>query len=154
MSNDNNTSAVTFSPREMEVLALAWQCMDTQPKIDYEKLALLTGYTKGSAAVTFQKIKKKIGDLGASISGVPIPATPKKNNAGKAAATPKSGGKRAATANESPTKRAKKTVGKKGKKVVDEDEEPEVEPMKVKKEEVDDEDEETTDDVAEDTPDN
>ena len=24
---------VSFTPREMEVLALAWQCMDTQPKV-------------------------------------------------------------------------------------------------------------------------
>ncbi|KNG46268.1 hypothetical protein TW65_07074, partial [Stemphylium lycopersici] len=27
-----NTSPVTFTSREMEVLALAWQCMETQPK--------------------------------------------------------------------------------------------------------------------------
>jgi hypothetical protein len=24
---------ISFSPREMEVLALAWQCMETQPKV-------------------------------------------------------------------------------------------------------------------------
>jgi hypothetical protein len=24
---------VSFSPREMEVLALAWQCMETEPKV-------------------------------------------------------------------------------------------------------------------------
>ncbi|KAL7779588.1 hypothetical protein CFE70_009092 [Pyrenophora teres f. teres 0-1] len=45
MSNNN----VTFTPREMEVLALAWHCMESQPKIDMNKLASLTGYTPGSA---------------------------------------------------------------------------------------------------------
>jgi hypothetical protein len=30
--------AVTFSAREMEVLALAWQCMEAQPKVSDENL--------------------------------------------------------------------------------------------------------------------
>lgn len=29
----SNSKDVSFTPREMEVLALAWQCMETQPKV-------------------------------------------------------------------------------------------------------------------------
>lgn len=84
MSKDE---AVSFSPREMEVLALAWQCFESEPKvrnrggwnggpsslrlftqsladyapqIDIKKLARLTGYTEGSASVTIGKIKRKL----------------------------------------------------------------------------------------------
>ncbi|OSS44566.1 hypothetical protein B5807_10758 [Epicoccum nigrum] len=33
----------TLSPREMETLALTWQCFTTEPKVDTDKLAALTG---------------------------------------------------------------------------------------------------------------
>lgn len=29
----NNNKQATLSPREMEVLAIAWQCMEQQPKV-------------------------------------------------------------------------------------------------------------------------
>ncbi|KAF2132106.1 hypothetical protein P153DRAFT_184310 [Dothidotthia symphoricarpi CBS 119687] len=81
---------ITLSPREMEVLALAWQCMESQPKIDMTKLASLTGYTTGSASVTFGNIKRKIKLLGESLSSNG-PATPKKTGGpGRSKATPAS----------------------------------------------------------------
>ncbi|KAJ4374292.1 hypothetical protein N0V83_003033 [Neocucurbitaria cava] len=101
---------VTFSPREMEVLAIAWQCMETQPKplnnltihylmrypealrttnppranntqVNMEKLARLTGYTPKSAQVTFGKITRKIKLMAESLSENG-PATPKKGGGG------------------------------------------------------------------------
>ncbi|EFQ91521.1 hypothetical protein PTT_11612 [Pyrenophora teres f. teres 0-1] len=82
MSNNN----VTFTPREMEVLALAWHCMESQPKIDMNKLASLTGYTPGSATVTFGKIKHKIKLIGDSLSSSG-PAPPKNGHRAKATTT-------------------------------------------------------------------
>jgi hypothetical protein len=162
-------SAITFSAREMEVLALAWQCMEQQPKvsispprtststrlaptplflshthtnplqIDMNKLATLTGYTPGSAAVTFGNIKRKIKLLGEGLAA-DGPATPKKGaGAGrpKASATPKKRGTSTAAADdESPTKRAKKTSSTKETRKDHEDEDDEDFAPKVKKEEL------------------
>ncbi|KAF1830968.1 hypothetical protein BDW02DRAFT_650259 [Decorospora gaudefroyi] len=103
-----SSKQITFTPREMEVLALAWQCMETQPKIDIPKLAQLTGYTTGSASVTFGKIKSKIKSLGDSLSENGPAVTPKK----PAKPSPKSTPKRKTTINDNastPSKRAKKT---------------------------------------------
>ncbi|KAF1936540.1 hypothetical protein EJ02DRAFT_427425 [Clathrospora elynae] len=98
---------VTLSPREMEVLALAWQCMETQPKIDMRKLASLTGYTFGSASVTFGNIKRKIKLLGDSLSAI-APATPKKRGGSDLAkTTPKKRG--AAAVNDTATTPSKRT---------------------------------------------
>ncbi|KAI1542971.1 PIG-U domain containing protein [Pyrenophora tritici-repentis] len=80
-----SNNVITFTPREMEVLALAWKCMETQPKVDMNKLASLTGYTPGSASVTFGKIKQKIRLVGDSLSSAG-PAPPK--NGSRAKATP------------------------------------------------------------------
>ncbi|KAL1796340.1 hypothetical protein ACET3X_004880 [Alternaria dauci] len=103
---------VSFSPREMEVLALAWQCMETQPKIDMTKLAALTGYTIGSASVTFGKIKTKIRLLGESLS-TNGPSTPRKTGGpgrAKATSTPMSTPKKRGppTTSDTPAKRARK----------------------------------------------
>ncbi|KAL1613016.1 hypothetical protein SLS60_001248 [Paraconiothyrium brasiliense] len=104
--------APTFTAREMEVLALAWQCFENEPKIDIKKLASLTGYTEGSASVTIGKIKRKLKAHGAGAGGGEnrsTPAsTPKKTTVAK---TPKSG-KRGADKmfNESPTKTKKAKV--------------------------------------------
>ncbi|KAF2632758.1 hypothetical protein BU25DRAFT_453942 [Macroventuria anomochaeta] len=122
-----------LTPREMEVLALAWQCMDSDPKVDYIKLAELTGYTTASAGVTFGKIKRKLKAKATGSSKVP--ATPKKSgNAVGRPKTPKSG-KRSATEDA-----AAGTPSKKGKKVSnpannDEDDE-EFGNFNIKKEEV------------------
>jgi hypothetical protein len=128
--------SVTFSPREMEVLALAWQCMETQPKvrlpsvlcippapphhasifiayaltqrqIDMDKLAALTGYTPGSASVTLGKIKQKIKLVGSSTPAAPI--TPKRAGGpvrGKASSA-KRGAAKANDDDESPSKKRK-----------------------------------------------
>ncbi|PVI02335.1 hypothetical protein DM02DRAFT_670625 [Periconia macrospinosa] len=86
---------MSLSSREMEVLALAWQCMDTEPKIDFEKLATLAGYgSRNSASVTFNNIRKKIKNSAPTSSSVP--ATPRKTKqaagGGSAVKTPRSGG--------------------------------------------------------------
>jgi hypothetical protein len=123
--------SITFSPREMEVLALAWQCMDTQPKvrpssprlpssahtlltsrkkkINMDKLARLTGYTPGSASVTFGNIKRKIKLLGEALAE-DGPRTPKKGGRGKSVGvTPKKHGKNV-DADATPSKRARKAA--------------------------------------------
>ncbi|KAJ4989833.1 hypothetical protein SVAN01_04670 [Stagonosporopsis vannaccii] len=120
-----------LTAREKEVLALAWQCMDTDPKIDFTKLAQLGGYTPASANVTFGKIKRKLKAKAAGPSAVPD--TPKKGAGGRPK-TPKSG-KRGAT--EEPA--AAGTPSKKGKKAtkpVNDDDEDEFVNLKVKKEEI------------------
>ncbi|KAF1365926.1 hypothetical protein EJ07DRAFT_170669 [Lizonia empirigonia] len=80
-----------LTSREMEVLALAWQCMESEPKIDNNRLAELTGYTPGSASVTLGKIKRKLKLRAVGSTGAPT--TPKKAgvNAGGQLKTPKSG---------------------------------------------------------------
>ncbi|CAO2657215.1 Nn.00g033410.m01.CDS01 [Neocucurbitaria sp. VM-36] len=115
---------LSFSPREMEVLAIAWQCMETQPKIDIQKLARLTGYTPGSASVTMGNIKRKLKLLGESLSQNG-PATPKKTGGpGRSkTTTPKRGGKRAAAESDAPSKRQKQGSRKaREQSVEDEDE--------------------------------
>ncbi|EOA81738.1 hypothetical protein ACJQWK_11114 [Exserohilum turcicum] len=98
---------VTFSAREMEVLALAWQCMETPPKIDMVKLAALTGYTPGSASVTLGNIKRKIKLVGdsaaadASAASLPAPTAP--------TSTPRKRKTKNPLENKSPTKSAKKS---------------------------------------------
>lgn len=104
------------------------------------KLASLTGYTPGSASVTFGNIKRKIKLLGERLAA-DGPATPKKAGGpgrGKAGTTPKSTGKRGAGKtiddSESPTKRAKK--GRAKKRNDDDDDDEELFTPKVKKEEL------------------
>ncbi|KAI4651279.1 uncharacterized protein J4E78_007970 [Alternaria triticimaculans] len=86
----------SLSAREIEVLALAWQCVDPQPKVDMVKLAALTGYTPGSASVTFGNIKRKLKNMAAGASE-DSPATP--------AAKSRSGGRARATATTSTPKK-------------------------------------------------
>jgi hypothetical protein len=96
------------------------------------KLASLTGYTAGSASVTFGNIKRKLKLLGEGLAA-DGPATPKKGGGpgrSKASgATPKSTGKRGAskapgtTDDETPTKRAKKGTAKKTRDDDDDDDE-------------------------------
>ncbi|KAJ4326337.1 hypothetical protein N0V94_000012 [Neodidymelliopsis sp. IMI 364377] len=130
------SDASDLSAKEMQVLALAWQCMETDPKIDFAKLAALTGYTPGSANVTFGKIKRKLKAKAAATSGVPVaPKTPKKSTT---ATTPKSGKRGAAGIDgataDTPSKRSKKV----SKPARDEDDDEEFATLKVKKEEIDD----------------
>jgi hypothetical protein len=107
------------------------------------KLARLTGYTEGSASVTFGKIKRKLKSHTSSLDGGNTNAlptsTPKKNGGpgrGKVG-TPGSGAgkKRNADGDDSPTKKAKATP-KKSKKVMDDDDDDEFVTPKIKKEEL------------------
>ncbi|KAL6712304.1 hypothetical protein ACN47E_000181 [Coniothyrium glycines] len=111
------TGNVTFTPREMEVLALAWQCMETPPKINMAKLAALANYTPGSAGVMLGAIKRKIkllegasASAGAGSAGAGAPSTPKKGGgaAGRKTGTP---GKRGASAGASATPRKRQKAG-------------------------------------------
>ncbi|EUC47043.1 hypothetical protein COCMIDRAFT_35346 [Bipolaris oryzae ATCC 44560] len=106
----SNSKDVSFTPREMEVLALAWQCMETQPKIDMAKLGALAGYTPGSASVTFGKIKSKLKLLGESLQdtpGTPSKSTPKKKAATPASTTPRKRKNAALVADATPSKKGK-----------------------------------------------
>ncbi|KAH7563490.1 hypothetical protein BM1_00537 [Bipolaris maydis] len=125
----SNSKDVSFTPREMEVLALAWQCMETQPKIDMVKLGALAGYTPASASVTFGRIKSKIKLLGGSLHDTPgtpgtpgMPGTPSKSTPKKKAATPASTPrKRKNTAAAAAAAAADATPSKKGKMLRRED---------------------------------
>jgi hypothetical protein len=112
-------------------------------QINMEKLADLTGYTPGSASVTFGNIKRKLKLLGEDLAANG-PATPKKGGGpGRSkTTTPKSTGKRAAPkatgkTDESPTKRTKKNAPKKMRDNSDDDDDEQLAP-RVKKEEVND----------------
>lgn len=110
------------------------------------KLAQLTGYTPGSASVTFGNIKRKIKLLGEGVAASG-PSTPKKaggpGRSKAGAATPKSSGKRTSAAagaegaDETPTKR-KKAVPKKSTRAADSDSDEELAFRAVKREEVED----------------
>lgn len=52
--------ASPLSPRETQVLGLAWQCFESEPKINWEKFAELTGYAKSSADTSLRRIKNKL----------------------------------------------------------------------------------------------
>ncbi|KAF2641700.1 hypothetical protein P280DRAFT_516720 [Massarina eburnea CBS 473.64] len=100
----------TFSAKEMQNLALAWQCMETEPKINMDKFAELAGYgSRASASVTFGNLKRKLKALadGNNFARTPV-STPKKSATSATTKTPRSG-KRGPTAadNESPAKKKK-----------------------------------------------
>ncbi|OSS44475.1 hypothetical protein B5807_10757 [Epicoccum nigrum] len=132
MTNDPNE----LTARESEVLALSWQCMETDPKIDFNKLAQLAGYTPNSASVIFGKIKRKLKAKAAGASSAP--ATPKKSTANtpKTPKTPKSGKRAAASeaVDGTPSKRSKRAIKKPA--AGDDDEDEEFGKFTVKKEEV------------------
>lgn len=108
------------------------------------KLASLTGYTVGSAGVTFGNIKRKIKLLGEGLTA-DDQATPKKGGgpgrSKSSITTPKSTGKRGAASksagddeSETPTKRSKKQKARDD----DDDEDEEMFAPRVKKEELND----------------
>ncbi|KAH7119854.1 hypothetical protein B0J11DRAFT_508645 [Dendryphion nanum] len=113
---------VAFSAREMETLALAWQCFESEPKIDYKKLAAIAGYTEGSAKTTMGNLRRKLKASAAQqgiSDGAATPKTPKSGAGGRPKKRIVDDGE------ESPTKRkatpkTKKTVNK---DIQDEDEE-------------------------------
>ncbi|XDG09803.1 hypothetical protein ABKA04_009418 [Annulohypoxylon sp. FPYF3050] len=93
-ANKVDMSQARLSPRDMEILALAWQCFETQPKVNYEKLAKIAEFKNANTASTcFGSVKKKI--MSASKSSEP--STPTKSSgkqAAEAQTAPNSGKKR------------------------------------------------------------
>ncbi|KAF7191563.1 hypothetical protein HII31_07065 [Pseudocercospora fuligena] len=61
-----------LSEKQMKYLALAWQCFDTEPKIDYEKFAQVAGLKSSASArelmrVTKNKLKEEYGALSGEV---------------------------------------------------------------------------------------
>lgn len=59
----------------MEYLALAWQCFDAEPKIDYEKFKDIAGLASAASAreimrMTKKKLKEEYGALSGGGAGV------------------------------------------------------------------------------------
>ncbi|KAI1827590.1 hypothetical protein F4861DRAFT_535803 [Xylaria intraflava] len=107
-------SGNVLSDKERTILNLAWKCLETSAKIDYNKLATLGGYTNpGSARNIFQAAKKKIfaeGDgNGAAADTEEVTPSPAKKRA-----TPIKGKKRQADADsDDEEEEVKKPVAKK-----------------------------------------
>ncbi|KAF2275798.1 uncharacterized protein EI97DRAFT_55601 [Westerdykella ornata] len=109
-----------FSAREQEILALAWQCFETEPKIDYKKFAQLAGYTEGSAKTIMGTLRRKLKDHAAGVAPS-TPSTPKKKaTAGATTPSKKRGpsngldGPDDLDGDESPTKKTKTPKAAKG----------------------------------------
>ncbi|KAI1775836.1 hypothetical protein F4818DRAFT_441114 [Hypoxylon cercidicola] len=52
---------MNFTARDMEILALAWQCFDDTPRINWQKLAELASFKNvETARACFAPIKKKL----------------------------------------------------------------------------------------------
>ncbi|KAF2402786.1 hypothetical protein EJ06DRAFT_554363 [Trichodelitschia bisporula] len=49
-----------LTEKEMRLLALSWMCFHTEPQVDFDKLAGLTGYTLGSTKVLLGNLKRKL----------------------------------------------------------------------------------------------
>ncbi|KAH8719353.1 hypothetical protein GQ44DRAFT_829247 [Phaeosphaeriaceae sp. PMI808] len=131
---------IDLTSRENEVLALAWQCFENEPKVDIAKLASLTGYTPGSASVTLGNIKRKLKNRAAGITK--DSPTPKKSQGRACTTTPSSkktkhtdmaSGSESASA--TPSKRAKTS---KGMKALDRADDEEFAVAVIKKEEISD----------------
>ncbi|RYC55726.1 hypothetical protein CHU98_g10482 [Xylaria longipes] len=127
-----------LSEKEKAILGYAWKCFDSEPKVDYEKLAGLGGYTNPkSAANILAAAKKKLKTFAggnADGNGEESVASSSKATPAKKRATPKGKKRNAAEANgtnedevETPTpkklkKALAKSAAKKGKPVKVEDE--------------------------------
>lgn len=64
-----------LSTKQMEYLALAWQCFDAEPKIDYEKFKDIAGLASAASAreimrMTKKKLKEEYGALSGGGAGV------------------------------------------------------------------------------------
>lgn len=102
----------TSSDRDVQ----AWQCFETEPKIDYAKFHRLAGLASEHSArelmrVTKNKLKTEYGALGAGLQAAnangSVPSTPAK-------ATPAKGRNKGATPAGTPAKTPGSTGGKRG----------------------------------------
>lgn len=76
-----------FSSREQQLMAVAWQCFDGEPKVNYQRLAELTGMTNtGSAYNAWTKIRKKLAAQAKTVTPKSTPRPMKKRNSGNTAA--------------------------------------------------------------------
>ncbi|KAK5125223.1 hypothetical protein LTR85_000899 [Meristemomyces frigidus] len=85
-----------LSQKQMEYLAIAWQCFDTEPKrsfqIDYAKFAQVAGLASANSArelmrVTKNKLKAEYGALGGGLQSANGAGTPKKSGGSSASAS-------------------------------------------------------------------
>ncbi|KXT11905.1 hypothetical protein AC579_10492 [Pseudocercospora musae] len=105
-----------FTDREQKVMALAWQCFAEQPKIDFEKLARLSGYTNvRSASNAWGAIKKKLASQANKAGAGDADVNGDNESATTPKTTPKKRGKKAADEDDGEQTPAKKTKGRKGK---------------------------------------
>ncbi|PIB02490.1 hypothetical protein CB0940_01147 [Cercospora beticola] len=112
-----------FTERERQMMSLAWQCFDGEPKLDYKKLAGLAGMKNPvSASNAWSKIKKKLNAQAEAVMGEGA-ATP--NSTVKATPGKKRGRKPLGDDNngETPSKKPKATKAKKAASEDDADEE-------------------------------
>ncbi|TKA74948.1 hypothetical protein B0A55_04943 [Friedmanniomyces simplex] len=122
-----------LSTKQMEYLALAWQCFETEPKINYTKFAQVAGLKNARSAaelmrVAKNKLKAEYGSLstGMQTANTPIKnatptPTPSKKRARKPAGDLEDGGEGHRDEDdqeESPTKKKVKVSAEKGGVVV------------------------------------
>lgn len=80
-------------------MSLAWQCFDEQPKVDFNKLAVLAGMSAGGASNAWRAIKKKLAEQAGNVAAGNGAGTPKRTPS-KPKATPKKRGKKASDEDE------------------------------------------------------
>ncbi|KAI7261881.1 hypothetical protein KC345_g9636 [Hortaea werneckii] len=138
-----------LSQKQMEYLALAWQCFESEPKIDYNKFYRVANLASPASArelmrVTKKKLKEEYGALGTTsgdFGGNGNPGTPNTNTPKKAGKAPgRNGGLSGSAAAMGTTpsgtggkKRGRKPEGFEGDGDVDDVEEEEGSPLKKKK---------------------
>ncbi|PPJ54470.1 hypothetical protein CBER1_02487 [Cercospora berteroae] len=91
----------------MEYLALAWQCFENEPKIDYDKFKTVAGLASAASArelmrVTKKKLKEEYGALSGSMTAangntVGGGVTPSKKSTPRTPASKRPRGKKAAS---------------------------------------------------------
>ncbi|KAK1074779.1 hypothetical protein LTR33_009673, partial [Friedmanniomyces endolithicus] len=80
-----------LTTKQMEYLALAWQCFESEPKINYTKFAEVAGLKNARSAAELMRVaKNKLKtEYGSMSNGMQTAITPTRN------ATPMNGKKRA-----------------------------------------------------------
>ncbi|PNS21789.1 PWWP domain-containing protein2 [Sphaceloma murrayae] len=113
-----------LSAREQELMSMAWQCMETEPKLDMKKFAEMAKFTNPrSATNAWRTIKTKLG----------INATPSKKGAADTTGPSSDASSRKRTKkqvddgdeDESPTKKPRASKGTKVKLEIQEDDDEE-----------------------------
>ncbi|KAM3419331.1 hypothetical protein BST61_g5265 [Cercospora zeina] len=130
-----------FTDREKTLMSLAWQCFEGEPKLDYKKLAGLSGMSNPvSASNAWAKIKKKLNAQAAAVlgDGEAVPSSTTKATPGKKRGRKAIG--EGETGAETPSKKPKAGKGKNSAKADTNEDNEEVASDAVKTEKVDDDD--------------